>query len=238
MKRVTLIFAVLLSSFYALAQDMKALYQIYLNVMPENDRVQQPEESFKSFYVHTLDTNKKFVSPANVLQQNLLPIQSKIHVQGKMTYVQIFKRTYQYDVENINGKLVHHVKIFFRYAKPADITLFKQRLAEAEQIWNDSKPLMDFDYGFKFDLTENPNEAHFKVNVLNSTRGPYDMNWGRDWDGLTVAHEVGHMMGLGDEYETLSGRSDCLEHSIMCDNYTGYLMEHHYYFILRRLVYK
>lgn len=258
MKSVTLIFLIVMSSLYVQAQsnsnneknseteneitteaiDMKALYNIYLDVMPENDRVQAPERSFKSFYVHSLDTRQVFPNLVDVNRQKLLPITNKIRVKGKMTYVEIFKRTYQYDVENINGEYVHHVKVYFRYAKPADIELFKKLLAEAEQIWNNSRFIFDFGYSFKFDVALDPKDAHFKVNVLNSTRGPYDMNWGRDWDGLTVAHEVGHMMGLGDEYQTLMSESDCLDHSLMCDNYKGKLMLHHYYFILRRLMMK
>ena len=86
------------------------------------------------------------------------------------------------------------------------------------------------------ELVESRKDAHFSVKLQDKTRGPYDTYWGRRWTSVVVAHEIGHMLGLGDEYETLSGKSYCLRQSLMCSSWTGDLMPFHYYHILRRLI--
>ena len=98
--------------------------------------------------------------------------------------------------------------------------------------------LSKFSYRFQFEVVEKREEAHYSVNVLDQTRGPYDQNWARNWSATTVAHELGHMLGIADEYQTLTSYQDCLKTSLMCSSANGSLMSHHYYFILRRLVFR
>jgi M6 family metalloprotease-like protein len=109
-------------------------------------------------------------------------------------------------------------------------------MREASLIWNQSAVVFDFPYSFLFEVVRDRSQAHFSVQVKDETRGPYDANWARDWNGKVIAHEVGHMLGLGDEYQTVSGQSDCYEPSLMCGVWSGSPMPHHYYFILRRLL--
>ena len=135
-----------------------------------------------------------------------------------MTHAGIVKKIYSYSV-TLNDK-----------------TEFALKLKQAQNVWNTNRVATDFDYAFKFDLVSDESQADFSVNILDSTRGPYDTNWGREWTGLVLAHEVGHMLGLGDEYQTISGKFDCLMSSLMCSAWNGQLMKHHYYLALRRLV--
>jgi hypothetical protein len=97
---------------------------------------------------------------------------------------------------------------------------------------------LEFKYDFVFEVVSEESNAHYSVKILDQSRGPYDQNWARNWSEVTIAHEIGHMLGLGDEYQTITGKVDCLRHSLMCLSSTGKLMEHHYYFVLRRLISK
>jgi hypothetical protein len=88
-------------------------------------------------------------------------------------------------------------------------------------------------------------------------RTPFDVTWGAEWSWHLLAHEIGHMMGLDDEYgqidKTLGhaiGADDawdkdpvvkvrwfaCDPHSLMCDSKgeQSTPQRYHYYVILRR----
>lgn len=212
-----------------------ATKDLYNEIMPEQLRIDYPKETYKSFKVHLLDSYKNFPAFSKILNQNIVPINGTKTVSGNIKYVLIFPKKYNYDVSYENGVYVFKVRVNLKKPTSADTANFTDLLKRAEQEWNSYRIPMDFAYEFKFDIEPDAKKAHYSVNVLDSTRGPYDTNWGRDWDGPTVAHEVGHMMGLGDEYETLSSTMDCLPKSKMCDQ-SGFLMKHHYYFILRRLL--
>jgi hypothetical protein len=212
------------------AEKYRWLYEI---LFTSQDRNEAPKESFKSFAVHLADSDDFFPAPEMIQAKNLRTL---TQFKGTMGYVSnIVKKGYVYDV--IPGEsLTFHVKVYFKNPKGDDLKNFREKLAGAQDIWNASRVETDFKYNFKFEVTEDKDQAHYKVNVLDSTRGPYDTNWGRDWSSNTISHELGHMMGLGDEYETLSGKQDCMLTSLMCSSSKGKLMPHHYYFILRRLV--
>lgn len=212
-------------------EEYRWLYEILFTV---SDRLQFPSEAFKSFYVHLLDSNQNFPHPELMKAENLQRIEN---VNGLITYVNVIKKMYTYDVvATADASLVLNIRVHLKDPTPDDTTNFAAKLKAAENIWNQNRVLTDFDYTFKFDLVRTPEQAHFSVSVLDSTRGPYDRNWGRNWSATTVAHEMGHMLGLGDEYQTLSGKVDCLTSSLMCLSSTGTPLKHHYYFLLRRLV--
>lgn len=207
---------------------------IYEILFTDSDRVSSPAESFKSFYVHLLDSDQSFPPPENIVAAALKPI---TNVKGLITYVNVIKKMYTYDILQAgNGALVLNIRVHLKDPLNQDVESFAARLKAAEDLWNAGRIAADFDYSFKFDLVATEAAAHFSVAVLDSTRGPYDRSWGRNWSPTTIAHEMGHMLGLGDEYQTLSGHVDCLRSSIMCVSYSGAIQKHHYYFILRRLV--
>jgi len=144
---------------------------------------------------------------------------------------------YTYDVQRTPLQTwLSEVRVHFQNATPADTKALSEKFTQAEALWNSNAVELDFPYRFHFQAVPTAKQAHFSVQLLDSTRGPYDQFWARDWRARTIAHELGHMLGLGDEYQTLSGEVDCLPASLMCDNNRGLPMKHHYYFILRRLL--
>ncbi len=208
------------------------LYELLISA---EDRNQDPAKAFKSFKVHMPDSNTYFPHPDQLKAANLNDLSS---VQGKITYIGFLPKRYQYDVlkRSDTNEVVLSVKIHFKNPQADDLDNLKQKLRMAEQIWNSHAVVLDFKYSFEFEIVENQSQAHFSVQLLNDTRGPYDTNWNRNWSAISIAHEVGHMLGLGDEYQTLTSVSDCLPQSIMCESFRADPMWLHYYFILRRLM--
>jgi hypothetical protein len=211
-------------------EDYRWLFE---KLFPEDLRRAHPDESFKSFRVHLRDTHKEFPAPEKIILKNLKLVPQ---VQGRITYAGIVSKKYIYDIlENSPSDFTINVRVHLTDATIDDWDAFTAKMKAAENTWNGFAPPTDFKYNFKFDIVRDPKQAHFSVRVLDSTRGPYDTNWGRNWNSTTIAHEIGHMMGLGDEYQTVSGKIDCFERSLMCHSWYGAPMPHHYYFILRRL---
>lgn len=207
---------------------------LYNLIMPANDRTTQGDKAFKSFSVHLKDNYENYPAPSHLSGNHL---NLKKSIQGKITYVEFFPKKYIYDViySPNSTDVTLRVKVNFLNANAQDLENFKKKFVQAEQIWNTNQVPMDFKYKFQFQVVNSSKEAHFSVILLNDTRGPYDTSWNLNWSGKTVAHELGHMLGLGDEYETITSESFCLPHSLMCSS-NGKPMYHHYYFILRRLM--
>lgn len=202
------------------------------------DRQAHPNEAFKSFKVHFHDSYDYYPHPSLIRAQSLRALAPGNRVKGSMGYISgIFHKGYNYYIFKMaDGQLVMNVRVRLKDGSAADIQSFQQKMKAAQNIWNASRIATDFKYSFVFDITTDANQANYAVNVKDSTRGPYDTFWGRNWSATTIAHELGHMMGLGDEYETLTSKVDCLTTSLMCDSNRGRMMPHHYYFVLRRLV--
>jgi hypothetical protein len=206
---------------------------LYEKLIPEAVRVAMPNESFKSFWVHLLDSNQNFPQPEDVQARNLKVISK---VAGTLRFI-VVRKKYNYDViQNADGSLTLNVRVYLKDPVGQDVANFRQKIQAAQDKWNNERVKMDFDYNFKFEITEDPAQALYSVAVVDSTRGPYDVVWGRDWSSTTIAHELGHMLGLGDEYQTFTSISDCLDDSLMCSSSNGHLMPQHFYFILRRFV--
>lgn len=217
------------------AVDPEKYRWLYEQLVPAQDRTNEPDKAFKSFRVHLKDNFEYFPQPSYLSTTHF---NRKTHITGKITYVEVVPKKYKYDViyaPNSNDVTLR-VKVAFLNPQDQDIQDFKTKFMQAEKIWNTNLLPLDFKYNFQFEVTDNPSEAHYSVILWKDTRGPYDTNWGRDWDALTVAHELGHMLGLGDEYETITSESNCLPKSLMCSSHAGAPTRSHYYFILRRLM--
>ncbi|MES2802623.1 MAG: hypothetical protein V4654_09045 [Bdellovibrionota bacterium] len=217
------------------AVDPEKYRWLYELVMSEQDRSTQGDKAFKSFNVHLKDTYEVYPTPSQLSGSHL---NLKKFIQGKIIYVAFVAKKYKYDVIYTPNStdVTLSVKVNFLNPTGQDLENFKKKFIEAEQIWNTNQIPLDFKYRFQFQVVTNPKEAHFSVILWDETRGPYDTNWGRNWKSTTIAHELGHMMGLGDEYETITSESYCLPQSLMCESNSAKPMYHHYYFILRRLM--
>lgn len=214
------------------AEEYRWLYE---SLFAESDRNLFPAESFISFYVHMYDSDEFLPTPTEISADNLRAV---TRIEGMIGYVNgLIKKRYVYDVET-NSEIVFHVKVHFKDPVGDDIESFRRKVYEAQNIWNTSRVVTNFPYRFEFEVVDNAADAHYSVNILDKTRGPYDQNWGRAWSSTTIAHELGHMLGIADEYQTLTSYMDCLRTSLMCSSSNGRLMPHHYYFILRRLVFR
>lgn len=207
---------------------------LYEQLIPAQDRSSQPDRAFKSFRVHLLDSLQYFPQPSYLSATHF---NRKTEITGNITYIGFVPKKYDYDIiYNSANDVTLKVKVFFINANGQDNNGFRAKFAQAEKIWNTNLLPLDFKYKFQFLVVTNPFEAHYSVILQDDTRGPYDTQWGRSWNATSVAHELGHMMGLGDEYQTISSESDCLEKSLMCDSFKGTPTRSHYYFILRRLM--
>jgi hypothetical protein len=211
--------------------NFKPLYELLFSAPIRN---QFPSESYKSFQVHLKDSFQYFPSPFKINQSQLRPIKG---LSGSITYVGIVKKKYSHDIiEDQFGEKILKVRVHFKNANPQDLRVFREKFKQAEDIWNQSRVDRDFKYRFVFEVVEKEVQSHFSVFLLDETRGPYDSFWSRRWTSRVVAHELGHMLGLGDEYKTISGKIDCYKTSLMCSSWSGVPLPHHYYFILRRLI--
>jgi hypothetical protein len=207
---------------------------LYHKLFSESIRQSEPQRTHKSFRVHLRDSVQQFVDPIMITRARLKPVGLQT---GKMTYVGFFPKDYRYSVSTtVTGGRLLEVRVHIKNASVTEAHSFDLRLKDAARIWNTQRPALDFDYEFRFVLSPTWQGSHFSISLQDKTRGPYDSTWGRYWTSRDIAHEIGHMMGLGDEYQTLSGASDCFEPSLMCSSGTGEPMPHHYYFILRRLI--
>lgn len=239
MKLISALFVSLIFSLVVNAQvdvktvDGEQFRWLYERLFTEQVRAELPAETFKSFQVHLQDSYNFFPDPSLIAAKNLT---SARPIEGTITYAGIVKKKYSFELIQDPDALVFNVRIHLQNPTPQDVIDFADKVQQAENIWNESRVSTDFNYKFKFDIVTDRSQAQYSVKIMDSTRGPYDQFWGRDWIGNTLAHEIGHMMGLGDEYQTLSGKFDCYMPSIMCTAWTGHMMPHHYYFILRRLV--
>lgn len=209
---------------------------LFLDLVPYFERNKNLEFSKNSFYIHFKDSHKEFPKPELIKYENLDTTKNKL--VGKITYVNFFPKPYRYDLYKENDTLVIEVRVHFRNIQPSEIQNIENELHEATNIWNKNRHYFstNFKYAFRFLLETDKRRAHFSVKLKNKTRGPYDTYWGRKWTSQTIAHEMGHMMGLGDEYGTISGHRKCIKDSIMCLSWRGKVMRFHYYFILRRLL--
>lgn len=217
---------------YQLDREQKKLYDL---LMPENYRNEDPARAEKSFSVHFKDSLKFFPDPY-LLNINNLPPALPHQIRGKITYVVIFPKPYIYDVYWDKDEIVFEVRVHFKDADSTDLEELNKKFIAAEAVWNNSREAFGaIKYKFKFKVANTAKEAHFSVRLVDDTRGPYDTQWARNWSHKIIAHELGHMLGLGDEYQTVSGKQDCVMKSLMCSSFQGQPLPYYYYHVLRRL---
>jgi hypothetical protein len=217
------------------------------------------------FVKRNIERDSKACVPSakDVFNPLLLPSERCQKISGRMGYVGFVYLPYRYSLcPSDDGKMELIIKIFFKKEikkkKQDDLKLqyyyganmnasLQSRLDEAAAVWNKSNPMASA-MKFKFIQVLKAEEADFQVDLnYGLTRGPYCREWSNTWGGDTMAHEIGHMMGLDDEYNQVVGsalplyhmtyaESYCDPESIMCDDATGRPQKYHYYMIMRRFL--
>lgn len=178
-----------------------------------------------------------------------LSVPSKRLIQGKVKYMGLFSEPYKYEVsQDADGKILIEVRIHFTKLglEAESLKITKEKLAYASELWSSQSPEKMIKFSFTaVSAEENP---HFTVKLAAKTPGTkFNSIWGITNSKNIVAHEVGHMLGLDDEYSVvrtlvweIKNEVDtrmCNLRSIMCDPYESRptIYPYVYYVILRRL---
>ncbi len=196
------------------------------------------------------------------------PLPARRRVIGDLAYVGIDPREYAYDLvpsrrEAGEVGLAIEVRIAFRGALARDpsgaaVAAMQRKLDEAAALWTRSVPPALGRMRFRFLAVTSLDAPHYEIDLAEGEpRTPFDLTWGADWSAHLIAHELGHMMGLDDEYPQLrktlghalgreaAWRADpvlrlswlrCDLGSLMCDSKgeAAVPQAHHYYVIARR----
>jgi hypothetical protein len=158
------------------------------------------------------------------------------NVTGNIIYRGVFPGRYKYSVYlNSRDEITLSANVFFvnksYYSK--EVQSLKSKFEFASKYWTDKNPYQS-PIRFVFNIVKEASKAHLKVFLQkDDTRGPYFLRWSSGWSRKTISHELGHLLGLDDEYE---GSEKCPKGSIMCTSSSGKPYEYHYYMILRRII--
>jgi hypothetical protein len=172
-------------------------------------------------------------------------------LHGRISYLGVLPLRYAYDAwwsPELQRNVIE-VRLRFKGSAAqngAELSRMSEGLRMAAQHWNRLGRYGNFQFIFRLAM---PGEtAHFTPElILGQTRGPYHLKWSARWPVENIAHELGHMLGLDDEYDLVRNalelgedsveRLRCLPGSRMCSpaNAAGEVQEHHFYTVLRRI---
>lgn len=158
-----------------------------------------------------------------------------VQVTGDLLYFSLVRSPYHYDVyPSARGGQLIGVRIAVEGPTPKQLDELRAIVRLAEGIWNIYAP-----YGmqFSFQLFDSSQkvDVHFRVRFTTKLSvGPYNEVWSSQWASITVAHEIGHMMGLNDEYDFAGITHKCDTVSLMC-SLGGVPAAYHYYLVARRV---
>ena len=185
-------------------------------------------------------------------------------VTGDVFYVGLDPREYAYDLVAgpAGGGSPVDVEVRVELTgplarEPARVRAMQRKMDLAAAFWTRYAPGGGARFRF-LAVTDDGASPHFQVRLApGEPRSPFDVTWGEDWSWHLLAHEIGHMMGLDDEYGQVKktvGHAigeeptwtvdpidkirwfNCDPHSIMCDSKgeASTPLPYHYYVILRR----
>jgi hypothetical protein len=172
------------------------------------------------------------------------PIAKPLGVSGTVSYLGIAPGSYGYDVyKDNNGNLHLETSIYFNNLEDfsaSQIASLERKFERAGEIWTNGNRFTANPITFKLKLNRQRRGAKISAKLKrNFTRGPYFSRWSMRWGTTTIAHEMGHMLGLDDEYSNNpfgGSMAGCNRSSIMCSSHGGRPMDYQYYLIFRRML--
>ncbi len=196
--------------------------------------------------------------PPNAVMTPRMPFGRRIG--GELFYVGVDPREYAYDlVPDPAGVGVEvRVQLTGTLAEdPARVAAVQAKMDRAAELWTAHSPGGAVRFRFRAE-TSDVTWPHFQVALYaGEGRTPFDVSWSEAWPWHLLAHEIGHMMGLDDEYGQLKktwghaiGQDGVWDHdladkvrwfgcnpaSLMCDSRgeQSVPLPYHYYALLRR----
>jgi len=187
------------------------------------------------------------------------------HIGGDMHYLGFAPYPYSYSLRSTDDdKFEVTIRIRVRpekKIKDADYFKFMLNIYLAEHFWHKYSPSERVN--FRFIVERDLKNPDFDVALVSDdVRKPFNSTWSLTWDWHLLAHEIGHMMGLDDEYNQIRKTTGhifgvnktewekntadsmnsfrlwnkCNYASLMCNsrNPMGNPQKYHYYLILRR----
>jgi hypothetical protein len=167
----------------------------------------------------------------------LYPIrEAKIHeITGKRVFYGVAVKKYNYRIiqDPLSNSLIVNVKMHFypskTYLKRAAIgkkdyydeatlmKIVKENVSETQLIWNRQAPK---GVKFKFDMVDTAAEADYSIKLKSIFGALYDKFIVAPAYASILSHEVGHMMGLDDEYSMIT--SNVLQFHTMKEMVSGH----------------
>jgi hypothetical protein len=173
----------------------------------------------------------------------------KKEISSKLRYFLFVKEPYKYDLErDAVGLWTVTVRVAFKNALAARVPYWEDLMKHAEKIWNSNQqgPLK-VTYRF-IHVAENQN-PHFSIRLYEqeneNPRHMFTDGWSDKYTDWTLAHEMGHMMGLNDEYDQKSmalhsagnflKMNRCSGKQLMCNSWwESEVASYYHYLIVRR----
>jgi hypothetical protein len=230
---------------------------MYNEMTDNNKNFNYPNPNIYRIYSHYMDCLHHLRGSRRELKSSCTELGGVKKIKGTLKYDGIFPFPFRYDIESniAEGKPQHIVtlRVYLEdyQKKNVDIEKLNIRMKNAADFWTRHSPLPNL--LFKFSIVSDPELAHFSVKFdPKSLTGVDYLRWRSEWfeDGdVTLEHEIGHMLGLEDEYSQyrmLTGilfkvtpiGADCDNFSsLMCNDgrNTNKPKPYHYQRILKRI---
>ncbi len=139
-------------------------------------------------------------APVDVLSR---PVTFARRVQGELFYVGLDPREYAYDLVPDPAGIGVEVRVQLTGPLAEDrrrVAAMQAKMDRAAELWTAHSPGRAVHFRFRAETTDTAS-PHFEVRLYEGDgRTPFDVSWSEAWSWHLLAHEIGHMLGLDDEY--------------------------------------